>query len=43
MEDYTEEFIVEKQQEIIDMIMGCWPGEQAEKFAEAIGYEKNKK
>ncbi len=43
MEDYTEEFIVAKQQEIIDMIMGCWPGEQAEKFAEAIGYEKNKK
>ncbi len=37
MEAYTKEFIAEKQNDIINYILGCWPGEQAEKFSEAIG------
>lgn len=40
MEAYTEEFISEKQNDIMNFIMGCWPGEQAQKFAEAVGSYK---
>lgn len=38
MEAYTEEFMKEKQQDIIEYVLGCWHGEKAEKFAGAIGY-----
>lgn len=40
MEAYTQEFIKEKQQDVVNYILGCWPGKMAEKFAEAIGYSK---
>lgn len=40
MEVYTQEFIKEKQQDVVNYILGCWPGKMAEKFAEAIGYSK---
>lgn len=40
MEAYTKEFIAEKQNDIINYILGCWPGEQAEKFSEVIGCNK---
>lgn len=39
MEAYTKEFIEQKQQDIINYIIGCWPGEKAEKFAKAIEYK----
>ena len=42
MEAYTEAFISEKQQDIVEYILGCWPGEQAEKFVGAIEYSKTK-
>lgn len=38
MEAYTEEFMKEKQQDIIEYVLECWHGEKAEKFAGAIGY-----
>lgn len=40
MEAYTQEFIEEKQQDVVDYIFGCWPWQQAEKLAEVIGYSK---
>ena len=40
MEAYTQEFIKEKQQDVVNYILRCWPGKTAEKFAEAIGYSK---
>lgn len=40
MEAYTQEFIEEKQQDVVDYIFGCWSGQQAEKLAEVIGYSK---
>lgn len=40
MEAYTQEFIEEKQQDVVEYIFGCWPGQQAEKLAEVIGYSK---
>lgn len=39
MEEYTREFIAEKQQEVIDLVLEYWKGEQTEKFLEAIKEE----
>jgi len=40
MEEYTKDYIAAKQEDITNFILGNWSGEQAEKFAEARGYNK---